>query len=621
MVKISDILEQDSIYALLEDSYSQAGNFLFTDPVGEIIAQCETQIASALARLDEYKNQGFYLCGYFSYEAGYFFIDQKLKSDFALKTPLLHFFAFKTLHRFSKQDMVEFLNSHHARDHQIGDHRLGKQSKFCIFNIQLSQTQEQYRLIFQQIKEHIRQGDLYQINYTLVYKFQFYGNILDFYQRLRSKQKVEFAGILQFPQKKIISLSPELFLRKTGNSLVSKPMKGTVKRSEHADEDAKNREFLQKDPKTLSENIMIVDLIRNDMGKICRTGSVQVDNLFQVQTFHTLHQMISTVSGKLEADITFYDILQALFPCGSVTGAPKIRAMEIIAQLETEARGVYTGAMGYILPDGDFCFNVPIRTIMIDHENHAEMGIGSGIVDESEVDAEFQECLLKANFLTSLNHNFHLLETLQYCAQNQEFLRLKQHLHRLSASADFFGFYYCDEKVHKALQACVENIMIRNHKIRLQFFHDGEVKLQAYALDEQPAVQVNRVLVSEMRVDHRCVFQYHKTSHRDLYETEYQKATDKGYYDVIFCNGNGEIAEASRHNIFVRYGEQWLTPPVSSGALPGVYREIFLQKNQALETMLTLQDLVDSDEIIVTNSVRGAVSVMLDSSVTDRNRE
>jgi para-aminobenzoate synthetase/4-amino-4-deoxychorismate lyase len=371
---------------------------------------------------------------------------------------------------------------------------------------------------------------------------------------------VEFGALLHFPESKIISLSPELFIKKGGDTLTSKPMKGTAKRGKNKQEDDEIVSFLKQDSKTLSENVMIVDLIRNDFGRVCETGSVHVNNLFQVQTFKTLHQMISTVKGTLKKNLNFSDLLHALFPCGSITGAPKIRTMEIINELEKEPRGIYTGAIGYLKPDGDFYFNVPIRTIVISEYKQCEMGIGSGIIYESDANDEYAECLLKAEFLTNINQGFYLIESFKYNASQQFFYHLDQHLSRLNNSSNYFGFKFNKEGIEKKLSEIKNTLKIGSYKIRLISFHDGSLKITHSKIsndDNSPKT----ILISKHRINCASVFQYHKTSRRDLYDQEFDLANKLGFYDVVFLNKRDEIAEASRHNIFIRQGNKFFTPP------------------------------------------------------------
>jgi para-aminobenzoate synthetase/4-amino-4-deoxychorismate lyase len=337
---------------------------------------------------------------------------------------------------------------------------------------------------------------------------------------------------------------------------------------------------------------------------------VPVKNLLQVQTFKRLQQMISTVKGTLKKDLSFSDLLHALFPCGSITGAPKIRTMEIINKLETEPRGIYTGAIGYLKPDGDFYFNVPIRTIAIGEDNDCEMGIGSGIIYESDAEDEYQECLLKADFLTSLNQDFYLIESFRFDADNDVFINLEQHLKRLSKSADSFGFKINQEEIEKQLGKVKKSLASGIHKIRLTAFQKGEIKITHSPVTNDPE-KIKTVALSDEVINSKSIFQHHKTSRREHYNQAYDKAEKEGHYDVLFLNENGYLVEASRHNVFIKIDNKYHTPPLLQGALGGIQSHAFMQEHAAKECDLTKDDLLRADEILLTNSVRGVVKVTI----------
>ena len=607
MKSLSQIINGSETYALLEDSKSsqkEARNLFFSEVKEEIIATTEDQLPAALAKLEKCREQGLYLCGYIAYEAGYYFVDKKIKQTKPnLKEQnLLHLVAFKSMQVLERKVI----------DDAFSTLKQDPRSQLCAHGFKLSVPENKYLEAIKKIKQYIKAGDTYQINYTMKFKFRLRGTANALYQALRRSQPVEFGAFLNFPELKIISLSPELFVRKQGDTLVSKPMKGTAKRGLNDKEDEFIVDFLKNDPKTLAENVMIVDLIRNDFGRICQTGSVKVKDLFEVQTFKTIHQMISTVRGKLKSDVSFKGLLYGLFPCGSITGAPKIRTMEIINDLETESRGVYTGAIGYILPNNDFYFNVPIRTIVMNKRNQCEMGIGSGIIYESNAKAEFEECILKADFLTKLNDNFYLIETFKFDAKAHVFEHIKEHRYRLNDSAGYFGFkikpYVIDERIDEIRVALKDKT--ENYKIRLCAYQNGEVTI-SYEVINDDISKEKTVRLGDQKIHSRSIFQYHKTSRREVYNEEYDKASDAGFYDAIILNEKNEVAEGCRHNVFIRKNGQLFTPPINAGVLHGIYRQKFIEAEKAIEQAITLDDLKTCDEIILTNSVRGAVSVRL----------
>lgn len=613
-----NVLQHARPYALLEDSKSPskaANNLFFCHPQEDIIANDPKELESALERVEVLKQQGLFLCGYLSYESGYHFIEKPIKNTkkAANKQPLLYFIAFKTLYRPTREQLDAIFDKHQDK------------SAFCVHHFNLNTSKDDYLNTIDKIKRYIQSGDTYQINYTLKYRFTLQGTMLQFYSALRHTQPVEFGAVLHFPQTKIVSLSPELFIQKEGVELTSKPMKGTAKRGQTPQEDAKIVKAFAIDDKTLSENVMIVDLIRNDFGKVCNIGSVTVKHLFQVQTFKSIHQMISTVYGQLTPDVSMYDLLTALFPSGSITGAPKIRAMQIINSIETEARGVYTGAIGYLLPDDTFCFNVPIRTILMSDKNEpsnaetpCEMGIGSGIVHQSDAHEEFKECLLKASFLKNINAHFYLIEALYLDTKAEVYPHIDQHLARLSHSANIFGFeldlQHIQEKLtHYKIRLGEQEKQSHYFKIRLTVYQNGKVNIQHDALPQDEHNTSYRIMLSAFKINSHSIFQYHKTSQRAHYNEAYQLAEKQGYYDVVFFNENDELAEASRHNIFIQTKGHYLTPPLSAGILNGIARSQFMRQHQVEEKKLSLNDLINADKILLSNAVRGVVSVELDA--------
>jgi len=604
MKTLSELLTSNSTYALLDDSKSSedlSRNLLFSNPQHEIIARKEHEIEPALEKIEQYKKEGLYICGYLAYEAGYHFIDKEIERSTAnIQQPLLYFIAFKDVQHPTRNEVEACLNRA----------ELYPEVDLCLYDLQPNLSKPAYLQAINKIKSYISAGDTYQINYTLKYKFKLQGTAPTLYKALRKNQPVEFGALLNFPESKIVSLSPELFIKKGGDILTSKPMKGTAKRGKTKQEDEEIVAFLKQDSKTLSENVMIVDLIRNDFGRVCKTGTVHVNDLFQVQTFKTLHQMISTIKGTLKKNLSFSNLLHALFPCGSITGAPKIRTMEIINELESEPRGIYTGAIGYLKPDGDFYFNVPIRTIAIDDNNQCEMGIGSGIIYESDAQAEYEECLLKSEFLTNLNKDFYLIEAFRLDANKGTFINIDDHLKRLSQSAHLFGFKLEIEHIKSELKKTKASLNSGLHKIRLAAYQNGDIHIS-----HSPVIKVvdtvKNITISEDKINSQSIFQHHKTSRREHYDHAYNKAEKNGFYDVLFFNENNHLVEASRHNIFIQKNGKYYTPPLKSGALNGIERQKFIQQNEVFETSLTKKDLLDADEVLLTNSIRGVVNTQI----------
>jgi para-aminobenzoate synthetase / 4-amino-4-deoxychorismate lyase len=354
---------------------------------------------------------------------------------------------------------------------------------------------------------------------------------------------------------------------------------------------------------------MIVDLLRNDLGRIAKIGSVEVTDLFTVETYRTVHQMTSGITAELRADMGLKDMLKALFPCGSVTGAPKVRAMEIIRGLEAYPRGVYTGAIGHIAPNGDSQFNVAIRTLFIDDGGAGEMGIGSGVVADSKVDAEFEECLLKAQFLTKADAPFELIETIRW-ERGIGFHLLERHLVRLQSSATHFGYPFERGKVLAALSAEVEKLDGDVHMVRLLLAEDGAITVTSTKIELPSKDTVWRFAISDQRVDEKDALFFHKTTRRQFFdrEMERQKALT-GCDEVVFLNKKGELTEGTRTNLFIELDGRLFTPALTCGLLPGTLREelIDLPRAAASEAILTLADLTRADRIYLGNSVRGLI--------------
>ncbi len=421
------------------------------------------------------------------------------------------------------------------------------------------------------------------------------------------KQSVSYSAFIRFKNWDVLSLSPELFFRRDKNKLIAKPMKGTIKRGvDNSDDIAKSCE-LYNSIKNRAENVMIVDLLRNDIGKISRIGSVKVNKLYEIEKYETLFQMTSTIESQLKNDTSWSKLIKSIFPSGSVTGAPKINTMRIIDKLEKESRGIYTGSIGYITPDDCGVFNVAIRTVVINKAQRCgEMGIGSGIVYDSSAETEFDECILKANFLTSKYIDFQLIETI--LLQDHKYYLLDLHLKRLKGSSEYFGFRYNEEEIIKALN---DNCSKEKYRVRLLLSKNGKITIMKTKLDEiDPGTKI--VTFSDIKIDPNNIFCYHKTTNRGLYDQELKKAREKGYFDVLFINNRDEVTEGAISNIVIRDKDIYYTPPVKSGLLKGVFRQHLFESNFPIaEKVLRKEDIMNSKNIYLINSVRGMVEVVL----------
>lgn len=591
-------------------------SLLFLDPVERLSCTAADSPADFFGRAEHYLGAGYHLAGWFAYEFGYLLEPahgKKARPDPGETLAVLGVFP------------PPFIYDHRSASF-TGAGRWPAASPlpdapFAIDGLRLNVRKNDYLKNIDRIKAYIESGDTYQVNYTLKLLFDLSGSPEALYKTLRRSQSVSFGAYCRLGSERILSFSPELFFRKQGNRCKVRPMKGTVRRGHTAAEDERLAAFLKNDPKNRSENVMIVDLLRNDLGRLSTMGTVRAASLFDLETYETLHQMTSTVTGELRDGISLVDMFRALFPCGSVTGAPKIRTMEIIRELEEGRRGVYTGAIGFITPAGDATFNVPIRTLTLANGKGA-MGIGSGIVYDSAPEREWEECRLKGRFLTDPPQPFKLIETLLW-KPGEGYWLLDLHLQRLARSARFFRYPADRDRLRQRLARESETFSGRSAmRVRLLLAKDGTVSVSATecptpapVLIPAPAdsAALPRVRFSGEATSSLSPLVYHKTTLRDLYDREYRQAVAEGYVDVLFVNEKNEVTEGSITNVFIRKGDVFYTPPVSCGLLGGVFRAHFLSHCPApvREKILTRAEVREADAIYIGNSVRGLVQVRL----------
>jgi para-aminobenzoate synthetase / 4-amino-4-deoxychorismate lyase len=583
-------------FVLLDNSTSLSATSLLFEHPSRIIRADEPQgVAAALAELKQAIASGLHAAGFFSYELGYV-LEPKLAGLLPSKrsVPLLWFGLYNAPRKMSGAEVQNWLTAE-----AIGNPTLGA----------LAHTWDatSYLERFDEVKNKINSGDIYQLNLTFKAKFNLQGSPLALYRDLRLKQRVAYGGLVDTGDATILSSSPELFIEQEGRVIATRPMKGTAPRAGTVAGDDEVRRTLSSDIKSRAENLMIVDLMRNDLGRIADLGSVSVTDLFTVETFKTLHQMTSGVRAVLKGNVELEDLLRAIFPPGSVTGAPKIRAMELIRALETDPRGVYCGAIGYFAPDGDSLFNVAIRTAVIDRSGAGHMGIGSGVVADSDGAKEYAECLLKMKFLTDPVRRFELIETLLYDGA-KGFWLLDGHLKRLANSASYFAFVFDDAKIRAELKSAIAGKEHERLRVRLLLDEDGKITVTSAALAAPVAAPVMRYVVSDTRLNSGDLFLYHKTTRRELYDREWAHFSETlGADEVIYLNERGELAEGSRTSIFIKRGEELVTPPLAAGVLPGVLRQSLLDDGRAAEAVLTLEDLNRAEDVYLGNSVRGLV--------------
>ncbi|MES1255132.1 MAG: aminodeoxychorismate synthase component I [Acidobacteriota bacterium] len=451
------------------------------------------------------------------------------------------------------------------------------------------------------IRRRLASGDTYQVNCTFRLRATFEGDPRSLFADLVATQRGRYGAFIRAGRYAICSASPELFFALDGEAITARPMKGTVARGRTVAEDREHVERLARSPKEQAENVMVVDMVRNDIGRVARVGTVAVPELFTTERYPNVWQMTSTVTGRTAAPLD--EVVAALFPSASVTGAPKVRTMQIIAEIEREPRGVYTGAIGHIGPDGAAQFNVAIRTAVVDCEaGTLEFGVGSGVVWDSDPGQEYDECLLKGSILGQRPRPFELLETVRW-TPDEGFALLDRHLARMEASAGYFGFRWPGGELETALDREVRG-SAAPRRVRLLVAEDGAVRTESVGLDPErldPGSSVVRVRLAAQAVDTRDVFLFHKTTNRAVYERARRPDCD----DVVLWNAAGEVTESTTANVVVRVGGRLVTPPVACGLLPGTFRAELLTTGAVVEARVTIEQLANAEALWLVNSVRG----------------
>ena len=557
----------------------------FSNPVS-VISCCELEeVPDSLEELETALSEGKYAAGFISYEAGSVFdsaFPKRIVQDF----PLLWFGIF---------DEPPTVFEPHGKDILVVPPELKAEV-----------DEEEYHEAIENILTALSAGDIYQTNYTFRLRGSKTAKPFGLFEALLHKHPVPYAAYIDTGEQQIISMSPEIFLERNGNNIFTRPMKGTIRRDEDASIDRSQAEFLKNDIKNTAENLMIVDMARNDLGKVCLSGSISVDPLFQVEAYETLYQMTSTVHGKLKPDMTFTDILRASFPAASITGAPKVAAMKKIHELEISPRKIYTGSIGCIFPDGDFCLNVAIRTLLCS-DTATELGVGGGIVYDSGKDSELAEAMLKSCFIHAAEPDFELLETM-LLDKDKNISDLDMHLDRMENSARFFNFSFDRARAIELVKSKTL-LMPGVSRLRLLLDFRGNFHLQAYPLKNCGwGCEKAKIKLSKECLCSSNKFLHHKTTHRDFYNGEFKKAKENGFDEVIFLNERKELCEGAISNIFIQTVDgKWLTPSLECGLLPGVWRAETIGKLKAVEKKLHVEDLKNARKILIGNSVRGGV--------------
>lgn len=598
-----------------EKEYRKIGGFLFEDSRSEpgytlcdwyfdlqeeieILYTEKTPVAETikanLSKLDDYREKGFYPCGALFFELGYFFIEglDLDNSPLAEGTPLLQYSIYKQKKRikYSNPSSLNFGNTE-------------------LKNITVLWDKETYKERFEKTREALLLGESYELNLCFPVSLSIEGDLFLYYQSLKAKQKTKYSVYYPFLNTRTLSLSPELFFEVKGSEIQTEPMKGTNLRGLTSKQDKDNKTILQSSAKERAENVMITDLYRNDLGRIAKQGTVQVTDLFLIKGLETVWQMVSKVEAKLKNPFAWFPILRALFPSGSVIGAPKKRSFELLRELENTNRGLYTGSIfvSEMLDGAPWVrSNVSIRTLHLKKENQlwtGNYGVGSGITVLSDAEAEYKECLSKLKFITNPNlPNFEILETLRY-RKGHYFLK-DLHLERMEETANRFGYPFSKQKAEATLKTLTDgsNDTLR---IRLLLGERGEFQGETFSFSKPKIRPRIRLGLADHPIDSNDLFLYHKTTNRSFYQKMLEECKTKSIDDCILFDPENRILETNIRNLFLKKGKFWFTPTLETGGLPGVFREALLRKGWVKETELFQSDLLDADEILVGNSLRG----------------
>ena len=549
--------------------------YTFTQPIKELKTRDLAEVTALLVQVENYQKQGYYVVGYVSYEAAPAF-EEKLAVH---KAPLLdEYLLYFTVH-----DRVETFPIPLTYDEVD-----------LPSNWQEVTSEAEYEKAIAQIHHHLRQGDTYQVNYTVQLKQDLSANPYAIYNRMVVEQEAGYNAYVEHDEMAVISMSPELFFEQNGRKLTTRPMKGTTQRGVTDQEDLEQASWLEQDPKNRSENMMIVDLLRNDMNRISEVGSEHVERLCQVEQYSTVWQMTSTIKSQLREDVDLVEIFRSLFPCGSITGAPKIATMEIIKDLEPQPRGVYCGTIGLLLPNGRRIFNVAIRTIQL-YKGQAIYGVGGGITWDSTWESEYQEVHQKAAVLYRKQARFQLITTGKI--SQKQLLFEEQHIERLRKASRYFAYPFDAEdlkqKIAAECQACDAS---QDYRLRISLDKSGEIELSLQVLAPlSPTFCQAKLCLQEM--DLNQVFTYFKTTHRPHLTV--------GNQEIIYHTAAGELLETSIGNLVLKISGKLYTPPIRLGILPGIYRQLLLETGQVEERVLTLKDLARAEAIYGCNAVRG----------------
>ncbi len=562
---------------------------LFSNPLDIITTNKLSEVAACMQRIEKALDEQYYVAGYFSYEVTYALQKMDYSSQ-VNKMPLLWFGVFDAP-----------VNTSVVNNKTTGTYQLG--------SWEMAVSKEQYAADFQQVMNAIEAGRTEQINYTVPFEAPFTGDAYTYYQQLKAAQQSDYCAYLSFDAHTILSASPELFFHLKDDVITVRPMKGTAGRGKTITEDELQRKWLQQSEKNRLENQLITNLMTQELKKVTLPYTLQQIDQFRLETYPTVFQMTSGVTGRTHPNLSVTDIIRALFPCGSISGVPKQESLALISTLEKRAREVYCGAIGYITPQREALFNVPIRTVWIDHQTHtAHYGAGGAITKKSLLEEEYAEVVTKTDVLTWQQPDFQLLETI--AVENGACFLLQEHLKRLQASAAYFKIQLNLSEIQGKLIKTAKLHTIGKWRLRLTVNQNGKHAIGIQPLKE--TVDNPYIVLADEPINRNNVFLYHKTTFRSFYESVEQHQ-DKGeeVLSVLLWNEKGEITECTIGNLVLEQDGQLYTPPVACGLLPGTYREKLLQEGKLQERIIHQSEITPDSRLWLINSVRKWVRVTL----------
>ncbi len=595
---LSEVLEQvdsnvNSAFFVNPPLLSSSPSILLLNPF-TILELNDNNSKDFFRKIEKFRAKGNIVVVIMDYEAGFLFSPKFTKCREELKS--------KTLGKALVFDKTSMQYTDLTGVSLCG----GETEDIMISDLQFNQSKEEYCEAITTIKEKIKAGETYQINHTIAGRFKYSASPSKIFTTLLFNQTSKYSVYINLEDKQILSLSPELFFSLKHAKILVAPMKGTMKRRAHTARSIATNHLLSFNPKEQAENLMITDLLRNDLHKICTKTPLNQVSLFKVEQYETVYQLISEIRGSLDDGKGFYDIFKALYPCGSITGAPKLSSMKIIKQLEKRERGLYTGTIGLIQKDSS-TFSIAIRTLELDKkQNTGTIGLGSGVVWDSDPEKEYEECLTKGNFFTSPGKEYKIFETM--LVENDTIPLLEHHRERLIDAASRHLFYFDDTLFENALINALFKIDSAK-RYRLKLLLEKYGKLTSVIEELSPLPEKIQVGFSKNKLSSENTMLNTKTTVRGFYDTERAFVIESGMFDLIYSNERDEVCEGAISNVFVKKNGEWFTPPLVCGLLPGIARKLFIAENRAEEKILYKEDIINAEEIILTNALRGAVKI------------